>query len=222
MKEALASLRDVSAFAFVMLNSIFVLIVFLLQLKKSLLHIQWPFNAVNYIIFDASNQEVIIKREYLELEPIGLLFVLFFGVILLVQFIAMLMHRFSTISQILATTKLNCYCKKNYDNVSPEDELSMHSIEIARIWQKPKPQWDESGDKEQQKIERRDTISKILHQHQNRQDYSNLEANFKAKFGKLRLTDLWKLSININEIIIFIQQKTLTKISNGLPLADKL
>lgn len=185
MKEALASLRDISAFAFVMLNAIFVLIVFLLQLKKSLLHIQWPFNAVNYIVFDASNQEVIIKREYLELEPIGLLFVLFFGVILLVQFVAMLMHRFSTISQILATTDLKCYCKKNYDRVATDAELSMHSIEIARIWQKPKPQWDESGDKEQKKIERRDTISKILHQHQNRQDCSNLEANFKAKYGKL-------------------------------------
>lgn len=185
MKEALASLRDISAFAFVMLNAIFVLIVFLLQLKKSDLHIQWPFNAVNHITYEASIQEVIIRREYLELEPIGLLFVLFFGVILFVQFIAMLMHRFSTISQILATTNLNCYCKKNYDRVSPEAELSMHSIEIARSWQKPKPQWDEStGDKEQQKIERRDTISKILHQHQNRRDYSNLEANFKAKFGK--------------------------------------
>lgn len=97
MKEALASLRDISAFAFVMLNSIFVLIVFLLQLKKDYLHIQWPFNAVNYIIFDASNEEIIIKREYLELEPIGLVFVLFFGVILFIQFIAMLLHRFSTV-----------------------------------------------------------------------------------------------------------------------------
>lgn len=135
-------------------------------------------------MFDASTQEIVIKREYLELEPIGLLFVLFFGVILLIQFIAMLMHRFSTISQILATTNLNCYCKKNYDRISPEDELNMHSIEMARIWQKPKPQWDENGDNEQQKIERRDTISRILHQHQNRQDYSNLEANFKAKYGK--------------------------------------
>lgn len=60
----------------------------------------------------------------------------------------------------------------------------MHSIEIARIWQKPKPQWDEKADNEQQKIERRDTISRILHQHQNRQDYSNLETNFKSKYGK--------------------------------------
>lgn len=187
MKKALASLRDIAAFAFVMLNAIFVLIVFLLQLKKSLLHIQWPFNAVNYIIYDASNEEVIIKREYLELEPIGLVFVLFFGVILLVQFIAMLMHRFSTVSQILATTNLNCHCKKNYDRVATDDELSMHSIEIARIWQKPKRQWDESEDKEQQKVERRDTISRILLQHQNRQDYSNLEANFKAKYGKFTL-----------------------------------
>lgn len=187
MKEALASLRDVSAFAFVMLNAIFVLIVFLLQLKKSLLHIQWPFNAVNYITFVASTEEVIIRREYLQLEPIGLLFVLFFGVILGVQFIAMLMHRFSTISQILATTDLKCGCKKDYDRAANEDELSMHSIEIARFWQKPKPQWEEgTGDKDQQKIERRDTISKILHQHQNRQDYSNLETNFKAKFGTPR------------------------------------
>lgn len=221
MKEALASLRDISAFAFVMLNSIFVLIVFLLQLKKDLLHIQWPYNAVNFIIFDASNEEVVIRREYLELEPIGLLFVLFFGVILMVQFIAMLMHRFSTVSQILATTNLNCYCKKNYDHIAPEDELSMHSIEIARIWQKPKPQWDESGDKEQQKIERRDTISRILHQHQNRQDYSNLEANFKAKYGKNCRAKKTIPQI-VNSYPISIQQKTLTKIFIVSLSADKL
>lgn len=185
MKDALASLRDISAFAFVMLNSLFVLIVFLLQLNKEYLHVQWPYNAVNFIQFDVTTEEVTIKREYLELEPIGLVFVLFFGVILFIQFIAMLMHRFSTISQILATTNLNCYCKKNYDQLTPEDELNIHSVEMARIWQKPKPQWDDNNvGNGQQKIERRDTISRILIQHQNRQDYSNLETNFKAKYGK--------------------------------------
>lgn len=45
-------------FAFFMLNALFVLIVFLLTLKKDNLHIKWPFGVKTNITYDESSQEV--------------------------------------------------------------------------------------------------------------------------------------------------------------------
>lgn len=194
MKGELISLRDIAVFAFVMLNALFVLIVFLLQLNKEALHIQWPLNASNLIRYDSSTNEFTIVRDYLELEPIGLMFVLFFGVILMVQFAAMLVHRFATISQILATTELDWYLGKNDKDVTAQAELSGKAVTIAMRTQKPEPQWDEENmTGEQEKIGRRQTIHRILYQHRNRQDWSNLEANFKRRYFKEGEKDSWNL-----------------------------
>lgn len=47
--QKLKDLRDKSVFAFFMLNALFVLVVFLLTLKKDLLHVKWPFDVkVNF------------------------------------------------------------------------------------------------------------------------------------------------------------------------------
>lgn len=183
--SALKELRDIAVFAFVMLNALFVLIVFLLQLNKETLHIQWPYSAKNFIEYEPSTREITIHREYLELEPIGLLFVIFFGIILFIQFLAMMVHRFATVSQILATTQLDWYFGRNPDRVSADAELKGASVDIAKILQKPQPQWDENDmTAEQEKIERRGTIHRILYQHKNKQDYSNLETNFKRRYFK--------------------------------------
>lgn len=56
--------------------------------------------------------QVLISKEYLQLEPIGLVFVFFFALILVIQFSAMLFHRFGTLSHILASTELNFFCSK--------------------------------------------------------------------------------------------------------------
>ncbi|XP_055640139.1 chitin synthase chs-2-like [Toxorhynchites rutilus septentrionalis] len=185
MKSQLKALRDLAVFAFVMANALFVLVVFLLQLNKRDLHIQWWFNAKNTISFDESTVEITVRREFLELEPIGLVFVFFFGLILVIQFIAMLMHRFGTISQILASTQLNWYCSKKAKDMSLDAELRENAVEIARRLQRPKPQWDEEDLEDDQKaIGRRDTIHRILYQHKNKQDWSNLEANFKRNYYK--------------------------------------
>lgn len=168
-----------------MLNALFVLIVFLLQLNKNQLHVQWPFNAKNFISFESDSMEVIIRQEYLELEPIGLLFVLFFGVILFIQFIAMLVHRFGTVSQILATTQLNWHCHTPNSESAKESEIKSAAVDYAMQLQKPQSQWDEDDlTGEQLKIGRRQTIHKILYQHRNKTDFSNLEVNFRRNYFK--------------------------------------
>lgn len=43
-----------------MMNALFVLIVFLLTLKKDYLHVKWPFGVKTNITYDEASQEVII------------------------------------------------------------------------------------------------------------------------------------------------------------------
>lgn len=107
--ETLKELRNEYLFKFFMINALFVLIVFLMQLKKDILHINWPFGASYNITYDRAMNEVHIDKDYLQLEPIGCLFILAFVLILFVQFVAMLFHRFETFHHILANTPLKLF-----------------------------------------------------------------------------------------------------------------
>ncbi|KAL0119832.1 hypothetical protein PUN28_007929 [Cardiocondyla obscurior] len=130
----LIELRNKSVFAFLMFNALFVLIVFLLQLNKDQLHVVWPLGVKTNITYIEETSEVHISKEYLQLEPIGLVFVFFFALILIIQFTAMLFHRFGTLAHILASTSLDC-CKKTKD-LSEEALLSKHAVDIVRDLQR--------------------------------------------------------------------------------------
>lgn len=52
IKRDLKDLRDKMVFAFVMLNALFVLVIFLLQLNQDQLHFQWPFGQQIDISYD--------------------------------------------------------------------------------------------------------------------------------------------------------------------------
>lgn len=54
----LKELRNSSVFAFFMINSLFVLIVFLLQLNKDNIHVKWPLGVKTNITLDPTTQEV--------------------------------------------------------------------------------------------------------------------------------------------------------------------
>lgn len=56
--QDLLDLRNKSVFAFFMFNSLFVLIVFLLQLNKDKLHIEWPFGIKTNITYVEETSEV--------------------------------------------------------------------------------------------------------------------------------------------------------------------
>ena len=124
MADALLDLRNKSVFTFFMLNSIFVLLIFILELKKRSLSIKWPFGS-----------------KQLDLEPIGFVFVAFFAIILLIQFIAMLFHRFGTISQILAATDLNITTPctpRNIDSIRQEASVAKGGVGLVRALQQQK------------------------------------------------------------------------------------
>lgn len=202
VQNQLRSLRDISVFAFSMGNALFVLINLLLQLNKEYLQMKWPLNIKNNIIFDGSTMEIKIERDYLHLEPISLLFVAFFGIVLFVQFIAMLFHRFATISQILATTTIDWYCGRKVKETVSSSELKEKSVKIARFLQKPKPEWREDDDDEdddndgvKRKI-KKDTLHRLLMQHKKKKDWSNLETNFKRELFKEGDLKLKKLTLS--------------------------
>lgn len=60
--------------------------------------------------------QVHVTKTPLHLEPIGLVFVFFFALILVIQFTAMLFHRFGTLAHILASTVLDWYCCKKVNS----------------------------------------------------------------------------------------------------------
>lgn len=129
--DSLRELRNMFAFAFVMINSIFVLIVFLLQLKKDYLHLEWPIDPEDFITCDNRNHQITIYRRYKELDPIGLCFVVFFGLILIIQFIAMFFHRFATISQLLASTKLDWFRSSSTVSKSTDFFVFAHELKLV-------------------------------------------------------------------------------------------
>lgn len=80
-----------------------------------------------------SRQQVHISKEYLQLEPIGLVFVFFFALILVIQFTAMLFHRFGTLAHILSSTELNFFKKKSED-ISQDALIDKVSLTTAYRW----------------------------------------------------------------------------------------
>nr|CAD2206810.1 unnamed protein product [Meloidogyne enterolobii] len=117
IQQGLNELRNNCCSAFFMVNSVFIIVVLILQLQKDCLHIEWPLGPlVNQTRvqcggggsgdFDPEGEEWVMSR--LQLEPMGFVFIVFFLVILFIQFLAMLFHRFGTITHIIASTELCC------------------------------------------------------------------------------------------------------------------
>lgn len=103
MATMLKELRNKVAFTFLMCNAVFVILIFLLQLEKNSVHIDWPFGAKINVTYTGADK-VQVDFQYLELEPIGLVFVGIFGIILALQFIGMCYHRLGTFLHIMALT----------------------------------------------------------------------------------------------------------------------
>ncbi|XP_055379222.1 chitin synthase chs-2 isoform X1 [Condylostylus longicornis] len=184
----LKELRNTSVFSFFMINALFVLIVFLLQLNKDNLHVKWPFGVKTNITYDETTQEVHITKEYLQLEPIGLVFVFFFALILVIQFTAMLFHRFGTLSHILASTELNLCFKKKSEELSQDALIDKHAVEIVKNLQRLQGidgDYDNDSGSGPDRIARRKTIQNLEKARQPRRQIGTLDVAFKKRFLKL-------------------------------------
>ncbi|XP_014204049.1 uncharacterized protein LOC106636227 [Copidosoma floridanum] len=181
----LKDLRDQSVFGFFMLNALFVLIVFLLQLNKDQLHVRWPFGIKTNITYDEASQEVQITKEYLQLEPIGLVFVFFFSLILLIQFTGMLLHRFGTLAHILASTALDWYCCKKSKDLSEDALLSKHAVDIVRDLQRLDGMEGDYDEGSGSGPGRRKTIRNLEKSRRKTQAINTLDVAFRQRFFSL-------------------------------------
>ncbi|XP_037071620.1 chitin synthase chs-2-like [Pollicipes pollicipes] len=181
--QELAELRNQSVFIFFMCNALFILIVFLLQLNKDNIHVDWPLGVKYNITLIEETGQVLINKEYLQMEPIGLVFVFFFALILLIQFIAMLFHRFVTLSHILSSCELTSCCNtENKD--TPEEMLRKNAVEIVKNMQRLRDDRAESYEGEN-RLARRRTIQNLVNQQQKRQPIGTLDVAFRKRFQQL-------------------------------------
>lgn len=65
MKKNLRELRDKMVVTFFMLNALFVVVVFLLQVNKDQIHVKWPLEAKVNVSFDPVTYEVRGARLFL-------------------------------------------------------------------------------------------------------------------------------------------------------------
>ncbi|ODN00837.1 Chitin synthase 1 [Orchesella cincta] len=151
MAGKLIDLRNKVAFTFLMCNAVFVILVFLLQLEKNTVHINWPYGADVNVTYIANSAEVGVSFDYLELEPIGLVFVGVFGMILLIQFIGMCIHRTGTFFHLMALTALE-FANKDTKSIENEDKTIKEGIGLIRKLQKARKA---EAKKEQQKAGRK-------------------------------------------------------------------
>ncbi|KAL1421020.1 hypothetical protein MTO96_004377 [Rhipicephalus appendiculatus] len=105
--------------------------------NRKQLHVNWPLGVKTNITFIPDTSQVVIEKEHLQLEPIGLIFVIFFAVIMVIQFTGMLFHRFETLSHILASIELSC-CHQKVEDVSDDAFIDRNAIQIARQLQRLK------------------------------------------------------------------------------------
>jgi chitin synthase len=106
----LKALRNNACFAFFMINALWMVIIFHLQL------VQYKVRDYIYIPIPRLNYEP------LRFEPLGFSFLVFFASIVLVQFFSMLWHRYGTVLHLLASTDLKiCARKFNINQMEVED-----------------------------------------------------------------------------------------------------
>ncbi|XP_026327265.1 chitin synthase chs-2-like [Hyposmocoma kahamanoa] len=184
IKKDLKDLRDMMVFAFLMVNVLFVLVIFLLQLNQDMLHFRWPLGQKNYIVYDSDLHFVIIDSDYLQLEPIGSLFLVFFGTVMLIQFVAMLMHRLGTLTQLLSTVQLNWYCTRAPEEMTGQALLTKHAINIAKDLQRLTDDPGRPGLNESH-VTKRNTVYHLEQAREAKQNFVNLDTTFKRRLTTL-------------------------------------
>ncbi len=115
----LKSLRNNGCFAFFMINALWMVIIFHLQLVQ--------FKVRDYIYVPIPR----LNYEPLRFEPLGFSFLIFFASILLVQFVSMLWHRYGTVLHLLASTDLK-FCQRKFNINQMEVEDVVQTVKVLQ------------------------------------------------------------------------------------------
>jgi len=124
-KKDLLDYKNKVALGFVIVNAMWVTAIYMLQAYTMVLGMKWPLGAKGPTLqFDTSNPEeatkIILVYEYLRLEPVGLVFVVSFIFVIILQSVGMVFHCVETLEQIIAHTDI----RKEKNNRKEQDVMS--------------------------------------------------------------------------------------------------
>ena len=195
--KELKTLRNQMVFSFSMINAIFVVTVFLLQQHKDTIYLVWPFGEKPNVTYNSNPERpiVFLQYDYLHLEPIGFVFVLFFGSVLIIQLIGMFFHRIETVEQIISTTTLKFFEKKKPEDNTDEGDLKRTGVEIVRQLQQEPLLEEKAAQKDKVAAfvghNRRNTVHHLLASQQKKQvaEPTDLEKRFKERLMSVTVED---------------------------------
>ncbi|ESO13180.1 hypothetical protein HELRODRAFT_159811 [Helobdella robusta] len=107
--QELKELRNKVSLGFLFANTAFVLTAFVLQFNVKIVYIPWPCPTK----VQPGKVDLSYNSSTSKVDPLGFIFLLIFGSCLIVQVLAMIIHRFNTFLHIMSTTKLNFFKKED-------------------------------------------------------------------------------------------------------------
>ncbi|CAC5369431.1 CHS1 [Mytilus coruscus] len=155
MKQALAQLRNEVVAGFAFINLIWISINFMFQLRKPAI-IEFPKTP------GAEN----VDDSVIKIDALGLMFIIFFVLILLIQFIGMVIHRWGTLMHLIAITEIpnpfKCGENQSHGNIGEESTEKLDAKKMIRfcadVVGEPMPDYssdedDDDEDEEDDKVE---------------------------------------------------------------------
>ncbi|VDI08202.1 chitin synthase [Mytilus galloprovincialis] len=155
MKKALAQLRNEVVAGFAFINLIWISINFMFQLRKPAI-IEFP---------KAPGAEN-VDDDVIKIDALGLMFIIFFVLILLLQFIGMVIHRWGTLMHLIAITEIpnpfKCGKNQSHENIGEEGPEKIDAKTLVRfcaeVVGEPMPDYssdedDEDDEEEDDKVE---------------------------------------------------------------------
>jgi len=132
--EGLRELKNGVALSFILLNVMWVTAIYMLQANKETLNLKWPLGPKGPIITfnteDITESNVIyVQYAYLELEPVGMVFMIMFIIIITIQLIGMVLHRLLTLGHIVSSTEIDLFNRKKFNS---EEYLNTHGVEVMK------------------------------------------------------------------------------------------
>ena len=146
VKKELTDFKNNYSLGFTIVNAMWVTAIFMLQSYTSILGLKWPFGAKGPTLqFDTADLEhsniIILNYEYLRLEPIGLVFVVAFIFVIILQSIGMMFHIIETLEQIVSHV--------NIRNIPSRKEKKLQ-IDPLDLVEKMRENYKNNGDVENQ------------------------------------------------------------------------
>ncbi|XP_071156753.1 chitin synthase chs-2-like [Mytilus edulis] len=153
--KELAELRNNVAAGFAFINLIWVAINFMFQLRKPAV-----------ITFPSATGATDVDEDNIKIDALGLMFVVFFVVILMIQFIGMIVHRWGTFMHLIAITEIpNPFKKDMGEQVRDSKDKQRNARDMIRLCEEivgePMPDYPSDEEDENSREREREEVLRM-------------------------------------------------------------